>query len=734
MSTCLRPAALLMVALIATTAAAQTHSRHRIEITRRPRTGARPASPVPRAPAASPGVIDWMGQQKAAPTLEARGAMTILADDLTLAGGAFALGGTSRLWLAARTLRITGRVTIDVSSRTAGEPGGMFTLLAEAVRCAPGGVLTITSNGGSSSSPGVAGTDGGTLTVAVDSIGPDGEAAAPRAAAQGPRAAARPLPPAQSPMWTAQGRGDPSTNRQSVECISFSSTGGRGIGKAVQFIDRAGRRRTRFEPPTPGRPGTIVRVANRAAAASQQDDARLALSRWTVAALQRLRGRILDADAAEDYATLVQLFVRYAAFAPPADLHPRMREEYDELRAELNKYRGEVLLPVFARPIEVTPPAGVAQRLHVFTESSPFRQTLAPTHLLASGIDFEGRKVLGLLEYDPNRPDEITIEVELELTVDPWLAALAAAHLRAEGEAVEGMFSGWTLKARPIEEIGVKESRVTALPGGRRMRVRLVLEGQKAGTMFWNLFSGTGIPLTYDWEFRGGSNQPVTNGTWSGPTLSFARRAAHTLRVEGGRVRNDGPAPVLIEYVALGETKFVGLARAVRIEAGHAVDLKELGVAVDGSTVWIPPQAVITTLDPREIERAFYVVNGQQFIQHVTLTNLLPAYDSPSGGALHYVEVFVAIGAGAQADATKRAGPFRLSAAQTTGSEIRLPFLRPGKGSERITVWGAAHYDNGGCQTIVATTFESGVATVTPSMLARNQPQPGTTGPGPCSK
>ena len=478
------------------------------------------------------GVVDWMGQSEAASTLRGgRAPVTILADDVTFKGGTYVLRGTPRLTIVARTLQITGRVTFDLSAKDPGDSGGAVSILAGAVRCAPGARLTITSNGGNSTSPGVPGTNGGTLTIAADRFENGSQAAAaPAPAAR--RYAAQPSPAAGPLAWNAQRRGEPSTTQQNVECIAFSSTGGRGTGRTVTFTDRGGHRRTRHDPPKPGRPGGFERLESRAAAVAKHEDLRLPLSQWSLATLQRLRAAILDADAAEDYSALVQLFARYASLTPAADLHPKVRADYDNLRAELNRYRGDVLLPLFARPIDVAPAGGLTQPIWVFTESSPFRHTLGPTHMLASPIEVDGRTVLGALEYDPSRPDELNVEVELELSLDPWLAALAAAKLREGGTDATGMFSGWTLKARPIEEIGVKDSRVTIVPGGRRLRVRLVLEGQKAATLFWNLFSGVGIPLTYDWEYRG-SNQTVTAGTWTGPTLSFARRvAAHRTRRE----------------------------------------------------------------------------------------------------------------------------------------------------------------------------------------------------------
>jgi hypothetical protein len=718
-------AAIVVVALLmaASLVFAQSGRPHRIEITRKPERGRIVRSGVePRVRTTSAGVVDWMGQVKATTLSGGRMAMTVYGHDLTFHGGSYDLRGTPSLAIVAQTIRISGRVTFDLSAKDSGDSGGNVMILAESLQCASGAQLTVTSNGGNSSSPGVQGSDGGTVTIAADVV-PKSEAKP---------AVPRPSRPPSPPVWSAQQRGEPKATRQSFECIAFSSTGGRGTGKRVTFTDRGGTRRQRYDPPEPGQPGNMRRLPSRAAAAAGADDLKLALSRWSLARLQRLRSDILDADAKDDNATLVHLFLRYAALTPPVDLHPKVRSEYDGLRAELNRYRGEALLPLDERKIQVTPTGGLARTLSVFTEGASLRQTLGPTHMLASPIDVDGRSVLGILAYDPARPDEIVVEVALELTVDPWLEALAAAKLRADDGDVSGMFSGWTLKARAVDDIGLKDSRITVVSGGR-MRVRLVLDARTAAPLFWNLFSGVGIPLVYDWEYRGNS-QTLTTGYLEGPTLSFARRATHTLRVEQGKVRNVGQVAAVVEYVGLNKSEFVALPRAVRIEPGQSVELKDVGVATPGPAAWIPPHAVVTASDPRDVERAFHVVNAQPFVEHVTVTNLLAAHDAGSGGALQYVEVFVALGGRKSAgSAGSQAGPFRLSAAHTTGSEIQLPFLRRGNQAESIIVWGAARYENGGCQTIAETTFDSSTVKITASMLVKNRPpQPGTSTPSPC--
>jgi hypothetical protein len=285
------------------------------------------------------------------------------------------------------------------------------------------------------------------------------------------------------------------------------------------------------------------------------------------------------------------------------------------------------------------------------------------------------------------------------------------------------MFTGWHLQARPIEEIGVNESRISVLPGGQRMRVRLVIDGRKAGAVFWKLFSGDGIPLVYDWEYRAGDGKPVTSGTWAGPTLSLARRERHEARIENGSIRNSGEAPVVIEYVGLGPTEFFALARAISLAPGDSSPLSEAGLPPDANVdgLWIPPHAVLTMLDPLDVERSFSLLNGDQFIQHITITNLLAAHDEQLGGALEYVEVFATVGEEASRD-EGRLGPFRLSAAHTTGSEVRVPVLRVGPREDRVTIWGAAFYENGSCQSLPPTTLDTWDVKLTTSMLAANRP------------
>lgn len=756
--------AAILIPSIFAQAPAHSPAPHRIELVTRPK---RPPTAPSRGPqiraAVLPGLYDWLGEQKIATALTARAGVpvTVLADDVTFRDVVYALRGARHLVVVARTLHVEGRGSVDISAEP-NAAGGNVTILAARLRCAPGAALRVTSNGGNSTTPGGIGMAGGSLVFAVDEIerssAPQPMAAAiPRAQSPAPRPASPstrrrpqtpPPPPAPRPPvspWSTTPRTplpQPSTTKpvppptsiaEAIDCVTFASTGGRGLAKHTTYTEPGGRQRVRVDPPRHGEPGRVTRFPSRDAAAKTNDDVRAALSHWTVAALRQMQLAILDADATENYVTLGRLFSRYRTFETPTSVHPKYQGEYASLRAELNRYREDVLPPAFPRELCVTS-GGLSQCVHVFTESSPIRQTIAPTHMLSTSLEMNGRSVLGVVQFDRARPEDLTLDTELELTVDPWLQALAMAQAKAEGESLDGMFSGWMVKARPIEEMGIKESQVTVMPGGRRMRVRLVLDGQKAAMVFWKLFSASGIPLTFDWEYRAPKGRSVSSGTWVGPALSLARRTSHTLRVEQGQVKNVGVSPQSIEYVGLDRATFAVLSRAVRIDPGQAVAVDKLGIPAPAPALWIPPQAVVAALDPLDVERTFYVVNGAQFIEQVALTNLLPAHDAESGGALQYVELYLALGVQGPGERDgMQAGPYRLSAAHTTGSEIRLPFLRPGKGAERVLVWGAAFYANG-CQTIAPTTFDSWIVKITPSMLVKNRAAAVGVTQSPCAK
>lgn len=595
----------------------------------------------------------------------------ILARDLVLGDLRLAVQAPL-LIVVAESLTISGNTSLDISARQSAVPGGNVMLLARRIKCEGAGRIDIVANGGAPSAP------GGSLTIT---------------------GAAGALPP----------------------CITHTAAGGSGGTAQVRDHRRpaaAGRGRgvmgrpqigTRELPR--GAAGTVhfhssiesVKAGNPAAAD--------AASAWMLERLAYLRLAIYAAASGGDDAKVLQLFREYASIAPSERLvADESKGQYLEIVKDLNGYRTSALAPLFVEDVTVSP-GSLPRVVTVFTEGSTLDSTIAPTHALAVRAGGAGRQVLGLLDYRNDRPDEVAIEIEWELTVDPWVQHLAAAELPS-GAKLKGVFGGWGLEAKPMREIGVRSATATLLPGGRRLRARFVADAASANLVFWRLLNTGGLPWTVDWTYREPNTNRVVTGTWAGPPLSVARQRAPQIDVSGGEIRNTGTSAATIHYVRTGDASFVPFTPALHIGPGASA-------APPGVTgrFTVPPEAVEIAFDPERFAADFHVLNGEEIVDKVVIRNMLPATDEQRG-AFDRVEITVmsAMPGGAEADAAT-AGPFTLSATGTRGSEITLPMLRLARGERQVTVSGRAYYAGGGERTLVPRTFDTLTIAITAEMF-----------------
>ena len=122
-------------------------------------------------------------------------------------------------------------------------------------------------------------------------------------------------------------------------------------------------------------------------------------------------------------------------------------------------------------------------------------------------------------------------------------------------------------------------------------------------------------------------------------------------------------------------------------------------------------------MDPFRFERDFHIVNGEELVEQITLTNRL-GLDPDRGGALEYVEVDLTyIVDDEDSSYEVPAGPYRLSSRETTGSEITVSFLKPQRALRQILVSGTAYYENNSSQTLTTTTFSDLTIKITEAML-----------------
>lgn len=260
---------------------------------------------------------------------------------------------------------------------------------------------------------------------------------------------------------------------------------------------------------------------------------------------------------------------------------------------------------------------------------------------------------------------------------------LAAEQSNPTGQKLDGVFAGWALEPQPMQELGIRSARGTLLPGGRRLRVRFIVDAERANLVFWRLLNSAGIPWSVDWRFTEPRSGRVVTGTWAGPPLSLVRQREPSVSVAGGHLVNDGSSPVTVNYVKAADGSFVALNPVIRLAPGDKIP-------VPAAAASVPPEAIETAFDPDRFAADFHVLNAEQVVDRVVITNALPTSDDERG-VFDYLEITVT--ASVEGDSTTApaiAGPFRLAAGGTRGGEISLPFLRLARGTR-------PHHGRGAC-------------------------------------
>jgi hypothetical protein len=702
--------------------------RSRVTIASRPAPLPPPSSTSSRVRRIAAGGYDiqpWLDRSDAATSVPASGRGTfVLARDLALPDGVLA-ADTPILVILADSLRVVGNMTIDVSAKRTGAAGGSVMILARQITCEAGARLTIVANG---AAPGGA---GGALTIApadarqVSAGGRQGGSRVRPGLIDG--VARRPSARDAATSGRTPPTGAPAGGRTSVgPCISHTAVGGAG-GDFTVRDHRAGQPAEWTRKGPAGAAGAVQIHPSIETAAAANPVAAQAASTWILERLEYVRLGIYAAASARNDSKVLEFFRQFEALGTAANLvEPGSRDAYREILKELITYRETVLAPLFVEDVTVRP-GGQPQTVSVFTEGATLRSSIAPTHALAVRTGAQGRSVLGLLDYRNERPDELAIEIEWELTVDPWIEKLAAAVL-PEGTRLQGVFSGWGLDAKPMQEMGVRSATATLLPGGRRLRARFVVDSAQANLVFWRLLNTSGLPWSVDWTYREPRTNRVVTGTWAGPVLSVARQRAPQITVADGRVTNIGTSALTIHYLRTGDASFVTLNPAWHIAPGESrTAVPEAGVSPPFT---VPAEAVEVAFDPERFASDFYVLNGEKIVDSVVIRNALPTSDDQRG-AFDYLEISVASRIAGASDAdTATVGPFRLSASGTRGGEITLPMLRLTRGERQLTVTGRAYYVGGSYRTLTPTTFDSLTIAITAETFAPERAYFGQLTPG----
>ncbi|MEM9555840.1 MAG: hypothetical protein AAGC60_16415 [Acidobacteriota bacterium] len=418
--------------------------------------------------------------------------------------------------------------------------------------------------------------------------------------------------------------------------------------------------------------------------------ARRATSEWLLASLERAIARLrlaaLGGDPREGVSALSHA-VGLARDGAPLREQDRTAfgEHLDDLTALADRFDDALAVET----ITVQAPSGLPRRLQVLTAGDDLTPRLAPTELLLRTRHADGRALLGLLALDAAHPEIVRLELEAQLTLDPWLAHRAGAP--------EQPFDDWTLVARPLVADGIVTSRMDVGPSGL-VRVVLELDAARAGLVLARLASSAGLPLIFDWR---STRDREISGVWQGPALSLTRRLARPVtatpdglqRRPSGTDSTDGSADdarLSVAYVALANGGFVALDPAPTLEPGASVPLPaaitDLGEFEDTVPPDVPAEALVWSTDVDRPGQIFQVPRGDDLVTTVTIENLL-SHDAVLGGLL-FVEVELVHG-----DTT--VGPYRLAPARAVGDRVEVSLLAVDGDARRLRVRGAAHYEGG---------------------------------------
>ena len=359
--------------------------------------------------------------------------------------------------------------------------------------------------------------------------------------------------------------------------------------------------------------------------------------------------------------------------------------------------------------VSVETPGGIPRKLPVFTEGRNLEARLAPTGALIQPKEVDGRRVAGVMTFDPEKPKEMDLVLRVKLTVDPVLEARAARKLEERGEDYGGVFSAWELSPQPIEAKGILDSEIQVNPSQTGARIRLTLDPDLSTLVLANLSDRAGLPLELDWQYAEDKNK---EGTLE-QGVSLLRRIDPEIELDHeGRATNTGDKELTVGYLQLAEDRFELFTEGQEVPPGETVELP-VPDAVDLREARVPAEAVeYTGTDPYRFGRDFQVVNGEGVVETISVANRL-GHDERRGGGLEYVEIDLQYRNGEGA----KAGPYELAPVGARGDEIEVSFVKTGPGTREVEVSGTAYYEGGSRQTLEPTTFSTLSIKITEDLL-----------------
>jgi hypothetical protein len=413
-------------------------------------------------------------------------------------------------------------------------------------------------------------------------------------------------------------------------------------------------------------------------------DYRQELSEWKLQMLEYLQYKIHDARRRSSYSEITDLVRKYQSL-PDWPTSERFRPALSSLLSQVESVVNS--MKVLSWQLQVPGGMGSVRTLMLFREAPNWQTQIAPTDMLLRTRDKNGRSVVGIIRKDSSSPDRVQILLEADLVASP--AAIAQA-IDNTPEGVSGMFNDWELVSPKIAALGLQS--YSAQVVGRVVQIQLTLDAETGTVALWQLGQEPGVPISFEYACN---KDPGTKGELP-LFISLVKRSKTDVSIVGDQLTNNGKTEVALQYVLVNNS-VVNLNPAVIVPPKTTVKLvlPDLQAATASNvSISLPSDGILYTgRDPFSLAD-FDTADTASLIQQVSVENLLPAFDERLGMGLDYVEVTIIYVLGAQRQQAI-AGPYRLSARGTDGSNIVVPFIKSGTSGYSFKIRGTAFYDKG---------------------------------------
>lgn len=381
-------------------------------------------------------------------------------------------------------------------------------------------------------------------------------------------------------------------------------------------------------------------------------------------------------------------------------------QEWRDLSDQFRKLRNQVVPPLWVEPVTIAGELSLERQVSIFFEGNRSTARLGPTDLLVRRQDYRGESVLGLLNFDPSRPERMELSnITIDLTVDPRARLAAEKQLADRNLELDGQFTDWRLTVEAPDLPGIRK--VEADGRGNELVISLELDTGANGIQALQRLAGTGLPLTLNWQ---SVDHPDIKGVIGPLNLSFGRQNQTDLYWDGETVVNRGTLPQKLDFYKDrdGDIRVIDPALVVAGQASEPIR--------GGRDGEIPPHAVTTIISPTEIPQLFGQLDADGLLESIQIVNLLGS--DPVLGPLEYVELEISYDGG---NGIQRSDQIRLSSRGTSGSEKVITFFE-GPSTARISAKGFALFEDGSREDLTIPPSSDTVLSVTSDLMGPASP------------